>query len=208
MIAREYGFPSWARLKAYVAALRSDNSKPTQRREYIRVLATELLELGRTGALEMFAQRLTLPLRDILELRAWLVNTGLQGALVDALLKGLESPKDRVRYLCANALDHLADARCAPALERLLSDPVPRVRRAALHALGCDACKLEPLPGRQDLVPKLTEIAQSDSNARVRGAALEVLAVNCDPRANDAVRALLETERNAGRKRFLRRLVT
>jgi hypothetical protein len=204
VVARGFGFASWARLKAYVSVL-SKSVKTTNHRQRIRALTVELLELARTRDFETLAARLAIPLRDILELRAELVALRLHGAFVDALLEGLQHPAPPVRFNCAGALDHLADDRCASALERLLGDPVPRVRRAALHSLACDACKIAPLPGRDDLVPKLIALATDDPNARVRSAAFNALVLSCDPRAQATVRAGLETERNAGRQRYLRR---
>ena len=143
-----------------------------------------------------------LPLRDLVDLRSRVVALGLHAVLVDGLLAGLESPHSRVRYLCADALDHLADERCVAPLERLLSDPVPRVRRAALHALSCDACKLAPLPKAADLFETLMRLSKSDPNARVRSAALEALVNSCDPRAAPVLLELLAREVTPGRKRL------
>ena len=203
VIAREYGFSSWAQLKRHVAALRLESVKVTPRRAYIHQLAHQLLEAARTRDLEGLSAGVILPLRDLIDLRSRVVALGLHVVLVDGLLAGLESPQSRVRYLCADALDHLADERCAVPLERLLSDPVPRVRRAVLHALSCDACKLRPLTKPEDLFAKLSELAENDPNACVRSAALEALANSCDPRAAPVLLELLAQESIPGRRRFL-----
>ena len=144
-----------------------------------------------------------MPLRDLLDLRSRVVVLGLHAVLVGGLLAGLENPRSRVRYLCADALDHLADERCAVPLERLLSDLVPRIRRAALHALSCDACKLRLLTKPENLFAKLSELAENDPNARMRSAALEALANSCDPRAAPVLLELPAHESIPGRRRFL-----
>lgn len=203
VIAREYGFPNWARLKHHVAALQAPTLRTTARRAYIHQLAHQLLEAARTRDLEGLSAKVILPLRDLLDLRSRVVELGLHAVLVDGLLSGLESSHSRVRYLCADALDHLADERCAAPLERLLTDPVPRVRRAALHALSCDACKLAPLPKATNLFGTLMELSKSDPNARVRNAALEALVNSCDPRAAPVLLELLVSEVIPGRRRFL-----
>ncbi len=203
VVAGEYGFLNWTQLKRYVTALRLEPVKVTAHRTHIHQLAHNLLEAARTRDLEGLRAGVVLPLRDLLDLRSRVVALGLHAVLVDGLLAGLESPHSRVRYLCADALDHLANEPCAVPLERLLSDPVPRVRRAALHALSCDACKLSPLPKVADLFETLTRLAESDPNARVRNAALEALVNSCDPRAAPVLRELLARESIPGRRRFL-----
>ena len=52
-------------------------------------------------------------------------------------------------------LDHLADERCVEPLRQALNDPSPHVRRNAVHSLGCQRCKLAPLP--MDVVGLLIE---------------------------------------------------
>jgi HEAT repeat protein len=206
VIAQEYGFPNWARLKTYVKALQP-MPKASSRKAFVHDLAAHMLEAARVGDLKFLAEKLLLmPLRDILALRERVVQLGMHSQLVDGLLAGLKSPDDRVRYACAGALDHLADERCAAPLEELLSDPVPRVRRAALHSLSCEACKLQPLMGRGDLIPRLIEIAFNDSNSRVRGAAAVALCDTCnDPRAVAALQSLLPLETNPGLVRFIQK---
>ena len=202
IIAAEYGFPNWALLKSHLAALEYQPPRSTARRTYIHQLAHDLLEAARTRDLETLSAGVVLPLRDLLDLRFHIVALELHAVLVDGLLAGLKSPQSRVRYLCADALDHLADERCAMPLERLLSDPVPRVRRAALHALSCDGCKLTPLPKSTDLFEKLMSLAKTDPNARVRSAALEAVVNSCDPRAAPVLLELLAHESIPGRRRF------
>jgi HEAT repeats len=166
VIAREYGFQSWTQLKARVER----PAKISRRKQFVRDLANELLILASSDVVAL-AARMAIPLRDILEVRAHLLETKQLYLLVNGLLLGLENARPKVRADCAGALDHFADERCAEPLMRLLSDPIPKVRRHALHSLSCDACKLVPLEVTDDLVARLIEMTLYDPNIRVRRAA-------------------------------------
>jgi HEAT repeats len=83
-----------------------------------------------------------------------------------AILSALLHPNPRVRYECLGLLDHLADDDCAAAMIAATSDPVPRVRRMALHALGCGGCKSSALCA--DLNAVFLPIAEHDPVWRVR----------------------------------------
>lgn len=216
VVAREYGFASWAKLKAYVEAVAANEARaypePSVRRRFLRGLAGELVASARRGDAEALGARFaTMPLRDILAVRDLLVSTGRVRVVVDGLLEGLDDARPRVRFDCAGALDHMADERCAVPLRRLLEDPVPRVRRAALHSLSCDACKLGPLVRNEDLVPVLIGMALNDPSVRVRRSAVPMLEGYChDGRAvatmrrlatRDADTKVLRTAREALRRR-------
>lgn len=199
VLAREYGFPNWARLKTYVeAAGRSPTTanprdqRRSARRQFVRELAASLLSWSRQHDAQALGARFALmPLRDILAVREHLSALGKLPVVVGGLIEGLLHPHPRVRFDCANALDHLADERCAEPLRQLLGDPVPRVRRAALHSLSCDACKLSPLEPAEDLVPILIDMAQSDPSVRVRRAAVPLLESHCrDARVEETLRTL------------------
>ena len=76
--------------------------------------------------------------------QAQLESLGKAG--VDAAIVGLSDPDPRVRYGAADFMDHHADQDCVQKLRDMaLNDPVPFVRDVALHALGCQRCKPEPL---------------------------------------------------------------
>ncbi|HLY32223.1 MAG TPA: HEAT repeat domain-containing protein, partial [Ktedonobacterales bacterium] len=171
VVAREAGFTSWPRLKAYVLAqaqnaqIASPESGQESGQEALReksnrrvsvsavsalriaALVDLLISLAKHGDAEALAREFShLPRRDTLAARTQIVERGAQATLVDTLLIGLHHPQARVRFDCTHALDHFADDRCVEPLRRLLSDPVPRVRWMATHVLSCEACKLTPLP--------------------------------------------------------------
>jgi hypothetical protein len=203
VIAREYGFQSWTRLKARVER----PAKISRRKQYIRDLANELLSLASSDVVAL-AARMAIPLRDILEVRTHLLETKRLHLLVDGLLLGLEHERPKVRADCAGALDHFADERCAEPLMRLLSDPVPKVRRFALHSLSCDACKPVPLEVTGNLVARLIEMTLHDSSIRVRRAALHNLSASCgDPRALKAVEEIVSSEPDVEMVRSAKRIL-
>jgi HEAT repeat protein len=94
-----------------------------------------------------------------------------------AIVDGLRDPRPPVRFWCVQLLDHVPDERAVHAVVPLLDDPVDRVRRNAVHALGCIACKPD---AEVDLPPSLLEriahLAQTDPSRKVRGEAAHALA--------------------------------
>jgi HEAT repeat protein len=91
----------------------------------------------------------------------------LRGAVdTTVLVAGLRHPNPRVRYDCLELLDHLADDSCLMPMIAATADPVPRVRRVAVHALGCRRCKPEMLC--DDLMTVFEPIALADPAWRVR----------------------------------------
>ncbi len=147
-------------------------------------LIQELLEQAVLDG-QLLGQRFAqMPLREILAVRTHTLETNTFSNLVDGLLRGCIHPEPRVRFDCAMALDHMADERSTPMLKKLMQDPVPRVRRAAIHAISCDACKISSLFNRDDLIPDLIQIALGDANTKVRFAAIHALTKTCtDARA-------------------------
>ena len=89
----------------------------------------------------------------------------------------------------------------------LVTDPVPRVRRMALHALSCEECKLAPLPGDTDLVGLLADHALHDPSINVRRHATYGLASRRDdPRAAAVLEQLRDSVADPTLGRYLRRL--
>jgi len=221
VIAREQGFRSWPRLKAQAEAQALGAPMPASSGsgEAIRMTpgqpartpgaserAAQFVELARGGQIVLLARLVTsTPRYETLAIRDLIVARGEQAIVVDALLTGLRHDDSRIRFDCAHALDHYADDRCSGPLRLLLADPVPRVRRMALHSLSCDACKVAPLPmgadtddaEDHDLVALVVAHALGDPSVNVRRHATIALGACCgDPRALGALETLLVTERD------------
>lgn len=182
-IAREAGYRSWADLRRGVESIRSATTRRGANQLRLDVLAQDLVTAAQRGDVVGLGRAFSvLPNGDILAVRDRVTASGTHALLVDGLLAGLRHPAPRTRYNCASALDHLADARCAEPLRDLLQDPVPRVRRAALHSLTCEACKVAPIGGVSQEVDDLESIrvmARQDPSVRVRRAAVEMLGEAC-----------------------------
>jgi hypothetical protein len=228
VVAREHGFPSWPRLKASVVDAADQQLAPAQpaetsmgypvslpgsrplaqaaRAQALLVLSRELVDLARRRDVVGLAARLSqMPRRDLLAVRALLVERGEHAVLVDGLLEGLKSTAARVRHDCAHALDHFADARCARPLRHLLDDPVPRVRRVTLHVLSCDVCKLSPLPADDDLTALVIHHALTDPSINVRRHATVALgACSGDARAIQVLEMLATRETDPAIRREAR----
>ena len=108
-------------------------------------------------------------------LSAW---TELQKAGAEALPEvraGLSHPEWRVRQWCAMFLDHHWDTESLRRLVLTLHDPKLKVRKAAVHSLGCDRCKGGENP--IDAVPLLAERLREDKSIKVRRTAALTLAI-------------------------------
>jgi len=92
-----------------------------------------------------------------------------------AIREGLSHPDWHVRQLCAMLLDHVWDAAALRRLVLALYDPKLKVRRAAVHSLGCDRCKGGENP--IDAVPLLAEKLREDKSIKVRRMAAWTLAI-------------------------------
>jgi HEAT repeats len=209
IVARAYGFASWPKLKQHVetvlAAQHTLSVRPATpdkrearrraRQQQTQALAERLIAAAQKPDLGQVFQALMLPAHDLVMVRAYLVDQQAYAGLIDALLRGVDDPHARTRFLTAQAMDHFADPRCAEPLRRLLHDPVPRVRWAALHSLTCEACKLEPLPATDDLVVSLIDLAQHDVSIKVRRVATYELGNVChDERARASLATILAQE--------------
>jgi len=105
---------------------------------------------------------------------------------VATLVTGAAHNRPRVRAACVALMDHLADGRCCESLEQALHDASPLVRRHAVHAVGCQRCKLQPLS--IDVVAALIERVLNDSSPRVRRVAIHQLGLQ--PRDARAIQVL------------------
>ena len=220
VLAREYGFRSWPKLKAAIATIHQERSdmaptpderllRKAARARFIAEQTAERLDLARSGDAEALAASFNIPRRDIQAIRALLVARADPDydLLIDTLIAGLQHTSPNVRYRCAGALDHFGDERCIAPLRALVADPVPRVRRMALHALSCEACKLAPLPGDTDLVELLAEYALHDPSINVRRhATYGLVSRRDDPRAAAALNELRGSVVDPTLGRYLRRV--
>jgi HEAT repeat protein len=107
----------------------------------------------------------------------------LPESVFDALQRGLRHGNPKVRWWCIQILDHVADERSLWAVADLLGDPIPRVRRNAVHALGCTACKPEGGDLPPGLLQRITAIASNDPSPKVRAEARYALACRIEAQA-------------------------
>jgi HEAT repeat protein len=108
----------------------------------------------------------------------------------------------------AHALDHFADDRCVGPLRQLVDDPVPRVRRMALHVLSCDVCKLALLSAVDDLVALVIDRALADPSIQVRRHATVALGgVGRDTRVEHVLQTLAAQETDPAIRREARQAV-
>src|SRR5215472_4659312 len=69
-------------------------------------------------------------------------NVTVSPAARQALIDGLKHPNSKVRWWCIQLMDHIADeSYLQPLLEAAKTDPTPKNRRHAIHALTCEICK-------------------------------------------------------------------
>jgi hypothetical protein len=129
------------------------------------------------------------------------------------LFSGLEHPAWRVRYICLRVLDHtVVDDETRRRVVVALRDPHRKVRRAALHLLGCEACKPEGFCGVEgiDLDALYLDVIEHDRSALVRyhAVALFMFKESLSQAGADRLRTALATETNGGvRLRIARALL-
>lgn len=213
VIAREHGFSSWPKLKKHLETLTPPPQyppvKPLSRwKQGIKSLAEELVALAQQENAIGVSQRMAC-LPHVTEVRDWIVSHHPQvyTQIITLLLVGVGSENARMRFDCAGAMDHFADERCAQPLRRLANDPVPRVRRAALHSLACNECKVTPLSTCDDFVATFIDRVSHDPSIQVRRHAVWGLnEAFADPRAAAILEALLERETDAKLLRNVRRV--
>lgn len=100
---------------------------------------------------------------------AYLALTARGANGLEAAIRGLRHPSPVVRRYAADLMDHFGDDTCVPPLLELLNDPVPKVRRQAVHSLSCQRCKTTPLS--IDYTDILIDKMLNDPNQRVRSEA-------------------------------------
>ncbi len=96
-------------------------------------------------------------------------------SVLPAVRLGMGHTHWKVRRGAALVVDNLYDVDTLHRLVLLTHDPKKKVRKAAVHALGCDRCKggVNPI----DAVPHLTRAAREDKAISVRRLAVLMLAI-------------------------------
>ena len=109
------------------------------------------------------------------ELRHVKVSDAARQALID----GLKHANSKVRWWCIQLMDHIADERyLLPLLDAAQTDPTPKNRRHAIHAMTCEICKpkRQPLALDTEMLDAIATIARTDTDLSVRETALHELA--------------------------------
>lgn len=122
---------------------------------------------GFEGLIERLGHRESLP-------DAWLALRSAGQAAVPAAREGLSHPNPKVRQFCAAFLDEHWDESALERLILTLHDPKLKVRKAAVHSLGCDRCKGGENP--IDVLPYIAQRIREDKSVKVRRAATWTLA--------------------------------
>ncbi|MEO8395083.1 MAG: HEAT repeat domain-containing protein [Chloroflexota bacterium] len=105
-------------------------------------------------------------------------RVNVSDAAHQALIDGLKHPNSKVRWWCIQLMDHIADERyLLPLLTAAHTDPTPKNRRHAIHAMTCEICKpnRQPLRLDADILAEIATIARLDSDLSVRTTALHEL---------------------------------
>ena len=101
-------------------------------------------------------------------------------AAIPDVISGLKHLDPKIRKWCASFLDHHGTTEAIPAMVRALDDASAEVRRHAVHAIGCQPCKPDPLP--VDVAAQLIRKANQDESIRVRRAAVHLLGLQAHDR--------------------------
>jgi HEAT repeat protein len=120
--------------------------------------------------------------------------------LLRVVVNGFDHENADVRKWCVALMDHHATTACVDPLIDTLEDPKTAVRRHAVHSIGCQSCKDDPLD--IDIIGLLIERADRDASIRVRRAAAHMLGNQSpDQRAEQFLTDLLK---NAGDEKLRR----
>jgi HEAT repeat protein len=86
-----------------------------------------------------------------------------------ALIRGLKHRNSKIRWWCIQLMDHIADeSYLQPLLDAAYTDPTPKNRRHAIHALACEKCKPDGCRLRVDIRDDLRRILSTDPDVSVR----------------------------------------
>jgi hypothetical protein len=120
---------------------------------------------------------------------------------VGAAREGLSHPNWRVRQFSAMFLDNYWDDAALKRLILNLHDPKLKVRKAAVHSLGCDRCKNGENP--IDVLPLVAERIREDKSIKVRRTAVLTLAIQTpNRRIARVLRCVLRDETDPKIRRY------
>jgi hypothetical protein len=194
VVAREYGLASWPALKAEVEARRAPKPKSAAAVD-AEALAERWFELAEAGELRALGRALAIGKHRKEAARAVMrASPNRYVAFQQALVGGLASPRDRIRFGCAAELDQFGDASTREPLARLMEDRVPRVRWMAMHALSCHACGEKTGPLEDPIRERIIAAALGDPSVHVRRHAAVALALAHETRAAPVLRQMMSRE--------------
>jgi hypothetical protein len=197
LVARGYGFPSWPALKAAVERRSAPAAKSAAEVD-AEALAALWFSLAEAEDLRPFLRSMAVGKGRMEAARAVMKRDASRyAAFVGAIVRGLGSRRDKVRFGCAHLLDQFGDTASRAPLARLMDDPVPRVRWAAMHALSCHACGEKIGPLEPHIRDRIVEATRSDPSPAVRRHAAAALALAHETSAALALREMLERETDA-----------
>jgi hypothetical protein len=168
VIARECRFPSWPKLKAAIENEEARRKRRIARQNLVAHVTGEILVHARANDALALTQVQPVGKDAGSEIVAAIsADPANLEMVVDAYIAGLVHPNPKVRYECAHALDRYGHPRAVEPLIALSHDPVPRVRWMALHALSCDACKVQR-PVAAVAFERACAMAVDDTSVQVR----------------------------------------
>jgi len=205
VIARENHFASWPKLKAAADKHDAKRKKRSEHAALIRQIADDIIAKAKAGDTVGLVNIIRLGKAAGAEIVALIsADPTTLEMVIDGYLAGLSHPNPNIRFECAHMLDSYGHPRAVAPLLALSHDPVPRVRWMALHALSCDACKVQR-PVAEEAFARASELALSDVSVKVRRhatvsvwqlggpAAAEVLARIAKEDSDDFVRRTART---------------
>jgi hypothetical protein len=197
VVARGYGLASWPALRGDVEARRAVPATPAADLD-AAALAESWFSLAEAGELAALCRAFAIKRRRLEAAREIMRRSpNRYVAFQHALVGGLASRRERLRFQCAASLDQFGDASTRAPLAALMEDPVPRVRWMAMHALSCHACGEKSGPLEDDIRERIVAAALGDPSPQVRRHAAGALSLAHEVRALPALEQMLRRETDA-----------
>lgn len=198
LLARDYGFASWPKLKAHVEAL---SANPPVRSD-AEVLAERWFEIAEGGDASALGRALAVGKGRMQRARAVMQTSPRRyRRFLEFLVAGLKDFRSRIRFEMAHALDTFGDEACREPLEALFNDPVPRVRWMSMHALSCHACGQGLGEIGEPIMQRIADAARSDPSIQVRRHATVSLGLSGWPDGAAVAREILAATEDPGLRR-------